>query len=263
MKKLCKALLGVVCLFGILIPSVSVNAQPNDKTLSELEEKIKKYDEIISKYDNKSEEIRNDLYNNKKEILDKFETLRTQWSNEKIEINNKKSEMDRNLKILIGVASALGISSFFVAKGIIDKQMAKGVEKYIKRNADKLKGLIDKQDKEDELRKDKKILVLSENEEEEKEIKEILSDFDGAVFKSIYKKPNFKKYDVIFFNNIKGSIKQEKMIGIINENKKLYYFYYNTTRDNLEKYGDANVTFANTKITIYVNLLTLLKYQQW
>lgn len=268
MKKLCKTLLGVVCLLGILIPSVNVNAQPNEKTLSELEEKIKKYDEIISKYDNKSEQLKNELDKNKNEVVDKFNDLKMQWSNEKVEINNKKNDMNRNLALLLSGITLAGIGSIAAGKKFIDDIVEKEVTKYLKTNAYKLTNLIKIQDNEELLMQNKKILVLSDDIKDKKEVETLLMSFKHTTYKKIDdKNKDFKNFDVIFLNNIRGKEKQDielknKMIKLIEGNKDKYFFYFNITGSQLRDYGDdVNLNYASSKVNLVSGLVNLLKYQ--
>lgn len=259
MKKLCKALLGVVCLFGILIPSVNVNAQPNDKTLSELEDKIKKYDEIISKYDNKSEQLKNELDKNKNDLDKKINDLDKKITN---------LDMIKNTILIVGaILGITGIPSYFKIKDTIKKDINNKIndklDTFLDSNVEKLNKLVSIKDREDKLKKDKKILVLSKGESDRKVIKRILREFEEVTCEDIDNIPKkLSNYDVVLLNNNSGVIDHTQIFSVINNNKDLNYIYYSTNGKNLEGLsGKENITFASTKVTLCTNLINLLKYQ--
>ncbi|WXR61425.1 NARF domain-containing protein [Peptostreptococcaceae bacterium AGR-M142] len=111
------------------------------------------------------------------------------------------------------------------------------------------------------------ILIISENKEEEENIKVGLNSFKNKEY--ILKNetninPYLRSKDCIIFNGINGEEKSdiEYMENVMSIDKtKAYLFYHETKRSNISA-NHKFFTFANTKITLYSALINLLRFRQ-
>ncbi|MBZ9634067.1 NARF domain-containing protein [Clostridium sp. FP1] len=245
-------------------PVVYGTNEIENKTIREIEEKIRKYDDIISNYDIKSKELNIELDKNKNEIMEKFNILKSDWTNEKIELERKKESVDRTLICIGIVLTMLGFVSFREAKIMIDKKVNETVDNYLNTNVDKLKKIIEVQDYEKKLIDNKKIIVLSKGNNDKNEIVEILKSFKATKYETMDRRRNYDKYDLICFNDAKGNIEHSEIEQIIKDNKnnkKLAYFYFNNSRKQFITQETEHLNFASSKSTLYTNLINMLKYQ--
>ncbi|SFA71740.1 NARF domain-containing protein [Clostridium frigidicarnis] len=224
------------------------------------------------------EEIMNKYYELKEEnqkLKDKYSDLQEKWGAEKIDIDNKKSDLDDRVKVIeiyggvfAGILTVLGVSLWpiiknkakEVAENITDREINKKVHGEIKH----IKLMIDDCKKEEFLMKNKTILAISKEDDDENKIKDLLKNFKKLETVMLDKRPNnLNGYDVILFNNIKGGFQKKEMQEIIqhNNNSKAVYFYFNKSNERLDIKND-NINYATNDATICGNLLDLLKYQE-
>ncbi len=280
MKKIYKILTLVILIFIVSSPVVYA---VNDETMSEYE--------IMTKY--------YELKDENQKLKDKYNDLEQKWANEKIDIGNKKSNMDDRvtkieiigsaLFIVFSVLAPMGIT-IYVKKHIkdkieelaktkidimIEKEMVNKIDEKISKQVEKEKGLVEKMilDRKTEkiLMETKKILAISKNNDDEEEIKKLLKQFKELKTVMLGKQYNVDAYDVILFNDINGKIKDAEMKEIIDDNinKSAVYFYFNKRNINNPKINkmfryekNENINFAKSNSTICGNLLDLMKYQE-
>ncbi len=280
MKKIYKILTLVILIFIVSSPVVYA---VNNETMSK--------DEIMTKY--------YELKDENQKLKYKYNDLEQKWANEKIDIGNKKSNMDDRvtkieiigsaLFIVFSVLAPMGIT-IYVKKHIkdkieelaktkidimIEKEMVNKIDEKISKQVEKEKGLVEKMildcKKEEILMETKRILAISKNKYDEEEIKKLLKKFKELDTAILDKQCNVDTYDVILFNDINGEINDNEMKTIINDNsnKNAVYFYFNKRNINNPKINkmfryekNENINFAKSNSTICGNLLDLIKYQE-
>ncbi|MCD3245731.1 hypothetical protein G8S21_07200 [Clostridium botulinum C] len=199
------------------------------------------------------------------------------------------------VSILLGGGVGLSIYKIYEVKKEIDKKVEIEVNKKVKMEVNKkvpqevknkvaekvgeetkhVKLMIDDLKKEEKFMNETKIVVISHNDEEEKEAKTLLKQFKRIEFiKLDYALDNLEKlrgYEVIFFNDINAYIKDEDMKKIIDNNNddKTVYFYFNKRNKINPKQnkifnhnGNENINFAKSNATLCGNLLDLIRYQE-
>lgn len=214
-----------------------------------------------------------DLKKNNKELEEKY-----------LELYNITKIVKTVIVIFLGGS---GISIYKIKKKIdkeVEKRVSEEVDKEVSKKVpvevsekigeetNRIELMINASKKEEQLKNEKNILVISQNDEEEKEIQRLLKPFKKiTTIKTIDDIKELNQYDVIFFNDINGNIKDEDMKKIINRNSndKAVYFYFNkrNIRDpkinKMFRYeGNENINFAKSNTTLYGNLIDLMKYQE-
>ncbi|NFO88483.1 hypothetical protein FDC58_07065 [Clostridium botulinum] len=273
MKKIYKILTLVILIF---IASSPVVYAVNNETMPK--------DEMMTKY--------YELKDENQKLNDKYNDLKQKWADEKIDIENKKSNMDDSLNkikiigsalfIVFSVLAPMGIT-IYVKKHIkdkieelaktkinimIEKEMVNKIDDKISKQVEKEKGLVEKMildcKKEEILMETKRILAISKNKDDEEEIKKLLKKFKELDTVILDKQCNVDTYDVILFNNITGEIKDDEMESIIkdNNNNNAVYFYFTKIGWQFKTKETENINFASSNTTICGNLLDLMKYQE-
>lgn len=230
---------------------------------------------IISK-----EEIMDKYYEVKKdkqELMDMYNELNRELLSEK-EIMIKIKVIGSSVLIVYSMGICIYVKKYIKDKieelsknkinGIIEKEMTNKIDNEISKqftvNEGHIKKMIKECSREEYLIKNKKILVISKDDDDEYEIRSLLKQFkEIETVKLNCKHYNLSNYDVIFFNDISGNIDKDEMIKIIeeNDNNKAVYMYFNKTRKLLDYKKNQNINFATNNVTVSGNLLDLMKYQ--
>lgn len=188
-----------------------------------------------------------------KEIENKYEAKEIELIKKSNKIENKFNSLWKVLAIL-GSISLCGISYFIkISKNKIYKKIAD----VARVNKDSIEEIVNKHDKEMELKRTKKICILSVDNENKGEIKKILKGFDCREYKSIDDNINFKDYDLILINH-NADFNIEIINKMITDNENSYFFYYGS-----EKVISSNMkkNYCNSIFTLYGNLIDLLRTQ--
>lgn len=203
-----------------------------------------------------------------KENLDKrFENLEKGIENK---LYDFKKEADANkwiLYILNGVAVLLPV--YLIAFGIkktVVQVFEEKIAKFLDNEKDKLMQLIQNQDIELMLKKEKKILFLSLNVNETNTIKQFVGKLDFKknsyqVIDSNYNFVTLNEYNIIVINNAKDGFSSELLSQTL-ESVTAYnslVVYFGKYKGVLDQY--QNINFANSEFTLYARIMETLKIQ--
>jgi hypothetical protein len=200
------------------------------------------------------------------------ENTRDSLNNEFDSLSNKLQD-DYNLMkwlMIIGlpVSILLLIGGIWKNRKYLDEKLNKKFDKIIEQNESDILEVINKHSIENQILKNKKILVISDKDGDDSFLKKFFKEmkFDRNNVK--YVKTNtygnhHGDYDVVFANNEKDDLNIDLIDDYFNNsNDKAVVFYYNTTRKNYTNNDVSDrLSFANSRTQIYGNLINLLKYQ--
>jgi hypothetical protein len=234
-----------------------------EETIESLSKKI----EILEKQRDDLKE----LYKEHKEFLeDKF--------------NNKSKELDnehdylKTLAWIIGPVTVIGIvgilfsliCSYFKLKKRIEKiALEKINEKFdqiLDEKETQIIGIIEKHDKENKLKREKKILVLTPNGADDTSIRKFFNsmEFDKVSYASPDNTRKLNKVDLVFFNNEEKKFGHDEITAIAEKTKKDVFCFYFAPKDcpyNNDNLKDR-LSFANARVQLYGNLINALRYQK-
>lgn len=158
--------------------------------------------------------------------------------------------------------AALGLNAFnfWNLNKKIDGKINLKIEGIIEQKREDILSIVRDEEYERKLKQTKNILVISSSKEAEDDIKNTFSKFN---FKNVkYRvKGNFQEIpenDIVVFNNLNGELDQtfiNTIVATINDDDKCYIGY---TITNLNRHEQFN--FANSRFTLYHNLLNTLKF---
>lgn len=166
--------------------------------------------------------------------------------------------------LILGIPSSLyGIYlAFWGIKKKVNQSIAEKIETIIEQKREDIIKLIQSQKFERRLKEGKNIVVISENEVSQEEIK---STIDTFKFKNVFYRINksydsLPEYDLIIINNCDGEFKQEDVTDIIDlaNNDDVCFVAYTTKQ--LDR--NPKLNFANSKFTLYHNILTTLSFSE-
>lgn len=113
---------------------------------------------------------------------------------------------------------------------------------------------------EKNLKNNKKLLVISENEDAQDEIRRMMSNFKfkNLTFRINKSFNNMPEHDLVVFNNCDDSLTQHDINDFMNNitDEDTYFVAY--TSRQLER--NPRLNFANSKFTLYHNILTTLSF---
>jgi hypothetical protein len=221
-----------------------------------------------------------------KENLDKqAELLKDKFENEVVSLNNKFIEQKRKLEddynylsvllwvfgtlTVIGIftmAITMLISYFKVRKkieGIAEEKIRDKFDQIFKEKKNQIDTMIEKQNEELQLKKEKSILIISQNPKEDPFIERFFKEMGFRHYRheSLNHVKNPDKYDLLFFNNEKQAIDHTDLLAIIAKMKPdALCFYFGPDRFDSKEFKDR-VNFANSRVQLYGNLINSLRYQ--
>lgn len=211
----------------------------------EIELKISEIDSTISVINDQIEEVemlKNNLNDNENSII----------------------EMQSWKKSVVWLIGLFSVVIYFMIRIYAEKR----VDKLIDAKEKSLQRLIADDNFEMLMRQDAKLMIVSLNAEQERILKNHLKKYfkqniDTKILKNETKTElsqlDYTKYDVIIFNDtIKNS--ESLFDELYNEigNKSFYYFYFGA---NVSKIKQERLNRANSLVTVYPNLLDLLKFK--
>ncbi|WP_282068461.1 NARF domain-containing protein [Olleya namhaensis] len=207
----------------------------------------------------------------------KLEKIEGFQSNVKESLGNEfkrlESKIDDDytlLKTLAGIGIGLNLlfigGVYFKAKKYVDSELKKKFDKIITQRESDILDVVNNNDVEKQILKNKKILVLTSKEGDDKFLRKFFKTMGFSLDNIDYQKVNsyedhFGKYDLVFANDEDESLgvnlTQEYFEQSPNDSV-LFYFGKSYKRGTKE----ANrINFANSRTQIYGNLINLLKYQ--
>ncbi len=221
-----------------------------------------------------------------KENLDKqAELLKEKFDNEAVNLNNKfveqkrKFEDDYNfLGVLLWVFGPLTIIGIFtiaitmlISYFKIRKKIEKIAEEKIREKFDQIfkekktqiEEMIEKQNEELQLKKEKSILVISQNPKEDPFMERFFRymGFFNVRYEPLSQVKDPGKYDLLLFNNEKQNIPHPDILNIMAKTRAdILCFYFGPDRFDGKEFKDR-VNFANSRVQLYGNLINSLRYQ--
>ncbi|UCH97776.1 MAG: hypothetical protein JSV88_13235 [Candidatus Aminicenantes bacterium] len=200
---------------------------------------------------------------------------------EKIQIAELKKEVEsakegikdtRNLLYWIfgiTVALFLGLFTYFEkaynkSKMRAEREIMKKIAYYFDTEESNLQRLVEEADL-NRLKNKMSILVLSPVRADISFIKDFFkrARFPNVNFQYTDNITNLKSANMVLFNNDDGKFDHKEILNIIAKTKDdVYCFYFGQNRFESGDYKDR-VSFANTKLQLYGNLINALRYQEF
>ncbi len=229
----------------------------------------------ITAYSQKKDSIAFEKLKFRVEKLEGFQSNIKDALNNKFEEQRKKNQDDYNLLKRFGI-TALGLTFFSIiglwwrGSKYIDKQLKNKFDNIINQKEGSILDIINNQDEEKRILKNKKILVLTSENGDDSFLRKFFKQVDFSIGNVKYIKENsfdksyLKDIDLVFANNEKGDLDIELIKEYFsNSSSKTVLFYFNSTQRHYRQDNVSNrLSFANTKTQIYGNLINLLKYQK-
>ena len=190
--------------------------------------------------------------------------LKQEFTTAKEELKDENST-NRLLLVVFGSLSvAVIIAAIYEGKKFIDEKVKEQLSKLLDTEKEKIERIIDNHDEETQIKKRSNILVVSK--------REITPDFMKFFRKLDFKKIEYKmvsevtdnsyrkKFDLILINNEDESFTTKEQIEeLMTENQDQVYFVLS---DKFIKFDDrSRIGTANSRITMYHQLMSTLKYQ--
>lgn len=166
--------------------------------------------------------------------------------------------------LILGIPGSLyGVYlMFWGIKKKINQSIAEKIETIVEQKREDIIKLIQSQKFERRLKESKKIIVISENEESQEEIKSTIETFKfkNVIYRINKSYDSLPEYDLIIINNCDGVFKQEDVTDIINfaDNDDVCFVAYTTKQ--LDR--NPKLNFANSKFTLYHSILTTLSFSE-
>lgn len=239
-------LFALISFFAIL----NINAKEVDSTkIANLDFRISQLENykinIENVYKAEYQKSQNDLT---KEIDEKYKDVRNIFA----------------MILILGIPSSLyGIYlMFWGIKKKVNQSIAEKIETIVEQKREDIIKLIQTQKFERRIKETKKIIVISENEESQEQIKSTMETFQfkNVIYRINKTYDNLPDYDLIIINNCDGEFKQEDVTNIINyaEDDDVCFVAYTTKQ--LDR--NPKLNFANSKFTLYHSILTTLSFSE-
>lgn len=236
----------LVCMF-LLQSNYLISQNQTSTTSTDIEKRLSNLENYKENIDNVSKiEVQAAKEDLKKELDSDYETV-------------------RNLLVLI-LGIGLPATSYTVymmfwgfnkkMKNLINEK----IETIVEHKREEIIKLINNQEFEKNLKNNKKLLVISENEDAQNEIKRMMSNFKfkNLIFRINKSFQNMPEHDLVIFNNCDDSLTQQDINEFMNSitDEDTYFVAY--TSKQLER--NPRLNFANSKFTLYHNILTTLSF---
>lgn len=228
----------------------TMNAKESDSTkISNLETRVGQLEEykinIENVYKAEYQKSQNDLA---KDIDEKYKDIKNLFT----------------MILILGIPSSLyGIYlMFWGIKKRVNQSISEKIETIVEQKREDIIKLIQSQKFERRLKENKKIIVISENEESQEEIKNTIETFKfkNVIYRINKSYDSLPEYDLIIINNCDGEFKQEDVTDIIDsaDNDDVCFVGYTTKQ--LDR--NPKLNFANSKFTLYHNILMTLSFSE-
>jgi len=240
-----KILIMAICMCGLIM-----NGQNSDSLrINDLENKVKYLEEYKSNIET--------VY--KIELDDAIKTFEEDFESKY-----------KDLITLFSIVLILGISSslfgaylwFFGIKKKANQLINNKIEDIVEQKREDIIELIKSQEFERKLKQTKKILVLSDNQDGQNDIKKIIDKFKfkNVVYRINKSYENLPEHDLVIINNIDGEFTQNevnRLLEEINDEDIFFVIYTNKRLDH-----NPRLNFANSKFTLYNNIFTTLSFTE-
>lgn len=260
-----KKLISISFLFAITFSLVAQTPKSNSTQIENLNKRI----EILEGQKenlNKQSDILQQDFDLKKQNLD------TQFSENKIEIDKDLSGL-RNLMYTLG-AGVLGllllyfgyIRSFIKKKSeeIAEKKIAEVIGSVVEKNKDKIVNIIESQDIELKVKKENKLLIISETDEDKEFISKFfkeagISNFDFADSANYNAISN--EIDLVVFDDRRATNKFHDLFNeyLEKSNENTLFIFFG---DRFNAAKRDNINYANSKYTLYNQIINSLKFKE-
>ncbi|WP_111308027.1 NARF domain-containing protein [Confluentibacter sediminis] len=175
-----------------------------------------------------------------------------------------------DLKSLLKIILFLGLSGglfgaylwFYGIKKKANEQINKRIEDIVEQKREDIIKLIQSQEFERKLKQTKSLLVISDNEFGQKEMKKIMTKFKfkNVIYRINKSYKNLPEHDLVIINNIDGEFKQKEVNKLLKEIDDEDVFFVIYTTERLE--NNPRLNFANSKFTLYNNIFTTLSFTE-
>lgn len=243
----------IISIIFILTFSMSLFSQGTD-TLKDLEIRIEKLEQfqenLDKKYENKDTELDNEFIRVEQELKNDFNYMKI------------FGLFFGSVTIISLVVGFISISRHAIKYA--NKNIEKRLDNKFEEKTKTLLEVIKNMSEENQLKTTKKIKVLSDNNSDTIFIKKFFNEmgFENVDFKKTNKFEKLRSYDLLFFNNEDGKMKQEIVEEYVNTSKSnSLFFYFGSIR--IKDFGaNTPVVATNFRTQLYGNLINMLKYQK-
>lgn len=252
MKKHLLHIKTIVFTIAMLSSMIAFSQAPQDN--QDLDRRLKNLEDyqntLNALYDNKAQELKN-------EVDTKF----------KQESEAQKKQFDQlhgkySIIVWFGLPGTIlaFIGLWIATVSFTNKRIKTKIADIVEGNRNEIISLIKSHEIDTRLRKESKLLILSNDAETESHLKRVFVqlNFDNAVFRTITGFQSYNEYDLIVFNNHNGSFNKDTITKYL-ENTTDQIFVA-LTNENLTRHERLN--FANSEFTLYARVMESLKYQE-
>lgn len=237
----------IILIISCILYGVSTFGQADSIRLERLESKVKLIEDYKSNIQESSKiELEKNKSELKKSFDDDYENVRNLFA----------------IILIIGIPSTLyGIySMIWGVKKRINKAIEEKIEKIVELKREDIIKLINNQAFDRKIKETKKILIISETQEAQEEIRSTMSNmgFKNLIYRLSNSTTNWPENDLIVINNIDGEFLQEKINKIIEENDDDDSCFVAYTSKQIDR--NPRMNFANSKFTLYHSILTTLAF---
>ena len=251
--------------------------QSLEKRISELE---RPFDKQMRLLDKTGEQLKQDFQNKKNELTNLFDQSKNEQAKEFNELKNnieEKALILGGFLALIVIVSGFGIWS--AIKLFSEKIAIKILAKNFEIKSKDLTNLLKEVKIDYEIKKNKKILVVTPKSEQDQFLKNFFSNMgfpvknasntEGRISFASFSNGQVSEtdFDLIFFNDEGNSTpKNEIETYLQNFDTKTIRFYFGTKRiysekENLSPDKKNLTTFANARLQLYGNLMNALRFK--
>lgn len=276
MKKII-CMMAVAFLVGTAPLGVAV-AEAESATFEELEKKISEHEKTIEKQQVKIEKLEEKLDKN---YDDDFESKR-EWEQLRVEMEDATRGLKKITTAILWVIGMIGIGGFISIKKYTENQVRQKVDSDIGTTVEReigsrlqeqretFENIIKERDMEKSIRENERILVISKDEDKQKQVEDVLDVFKNKEYRLISDNIDKNGFDMILFNDVDGKMNKDEETGLkekmenLMEDDGILYFYANVgKRENLlQTEKTKSLSFASSKSTLYENMMTLFKYKK-
>ncbi len=203
---------------------------------------------------------------NYKENIDNVSKIEVQAAKEELkkEFDSDYKNVRNLLALILGLGLPATLYTVYMMFWGVNKKMKnlinEKIETIVEHKREEIIKLINNQEFEKNLKNNKKLLVISENEDAQDEIKRMMSNFKfkNLAFRINKSFQNIPEHDLIIFNNCDDSLTQQDINEFMDSitDEDTYFVAY--TSKQLER--NPRLNFANSKFTLYHNILTTLSF---
>ncbi|WP_417371947.1 NARF domain-containing protein [Gelidibacter japonicus] len=209
----------------------------------------------------------------KVQLMEDYKSNIDQYS--KVELEKHKAELKKsfdenyeNVRNLFALILIIGIPStlygiyvmFWGVNKKIKKAIEEKIEKIVELKREDIIKLINNQVFDRRIKETKKILIISETEDAQEDIRSTMSNmgFKNLIYRLTNSTTIWPENDLIVINNIDGEFSQDKINQIIEDNEDEDTCFVAYTSKQIDR--NPRMNFANSKYTLYHSILTTLAF---